>query len=62
MPTSKFRKQLSQGQAYEQKAKNFFEYDTIEYKRGYFKEYDFSFTKDEKKTKVEVLMHRTQIQ
>jgi hypothetical protein len=55
---SKFDKTLAQGKIYEHKAVKLFDYDTVEMKEGYFKEYDFSYTKDDKKYYVEVKSDR----
>ena len=51
---SKFAECLKQGVLYEKKAMKFFTYDTIEHKTGYFKDYDFSFKKDNTEMRVEV--------
>ena len=54
----KFQQDLKQGHFYEKEALKYFEYDTYEQKEGYFKEYDFTYTKDDETFKVEVKSDR----
>ena len=54
----KFRRDLSQGKYYEQKALDLFDYDSFHQSAGYCKEYDFWFEKDNKRTYVEVKSER----
>ena len=58
MTQNKFRKDLNFGQVYEKLALNYFDFDEAEFRNGYFKEYDFSFVKNGKITKVEVKSDR----
>lgn len=58
MSNQKFQRDLKQGQVYETKAEEYFLYDTVEHKKGYFKEFDMIFIKDGVKTKVEVKSDR----
>jgi hypothetical protein len=55
---SKFQNQLKQGKKYEKIALNYLEYDTVEHKEGYFKEYDFEITNKTEKIKIEVKSDR----
>ena len=54
MSNEKFKRDLAQGHVYETKALKYFDYDTVDVKTGYFKDYDFEFTKDGKTKRVEV--------
>jgi hypothetical protein len=45
---------LAQGNAFERKAAELFDYDTVEFMKGRFKEYDFVLTKNEQRVHVEV--------
>ena len=55
---NKFEKNLKQGHAYEKKALDYLEYDTVEHDTSYRKEYDLEITKDGIKTKIEVKSDR----
>ena len=55
---SKFQNQLSQGRRYEKKCLEYLEYDSVKHMKGYFKEYDLIFTKDDEKIKIEVKSDR----
>lgn len=52
--SNKFQKNLDTGHLYEKKALKYLEYDSVEHMEGYFKEYDFIITKDNKEYKIEV--------
>ncbi len=54
MTYTKFKKDLQTGHFYEKKCLEYLDYDTVEHKKGYFKEYDLIITKDGKETKIEV--------
>jgi len=58
MTYNKFKKDLEQGHKYEKLALDYLDYDHFERKEGYFKEYDFVFSKDGKEYKVEVKSDR----
>ena len=54
MSKRSFRECLAQGNAFERKAAELFVYDTVEFMKGKFKEYDFVFTRNERRVCVEV--------
>lgn len=59
MTNEKFKRDLKQGQIYEKKALDYFEYESYNMKEGYFKEYDIElFDKEGKKILVEVKSDR----
>lgn len=58
MTYNKFQQNLKQGQKYEKESLKYFDYDTYNIMKGYFKDYDIELIKDDKKTTVEVKSDR----
>jgi hypothetical protein len=55
---NKFRRDLKVGLEYEERALNYFDYDSVEMSKGNFKEYDFKYEKNNECVKVEVKSDR----
>lgn len=51
---NKFQKDLETGHYYEERSLLYLDYDTVEHKKGYFKEYDLEIVKDGKTITIEV--------